>query len=232
MNVLKDYCIDDLSKLILSYTYNTITIAFEESDNIRIDTKSAKNIINNSHITPFNKDNKYYVNKCHHTIIHDSIIYKCDIITNIYIKINEQVNISFKGLSTTIKTVLSDGYIGLIDEGYNFYKQYSLTTIPTIINVNSLTNATHMFDTAINFDCDISNWNVSNIKNMSYMFSDAINFNQNISLWNTKNVNNMKCMFRNAKRFNILYTKKWILPKQTNKKYDMFIGINNKLIKS
>ena len=222
MDILTQYCISSLNKLILSYTYNVLTLTFEEPGNIRIEKETSKHIINNKSMN-FDKDNKQYIYKCHNTPLYDSEIYKCDTLTNIYIKYNEQINISFKGLSTTIQTISSDGYIGLINEGYNFYKQYSLMTIPKNINLQFMTTMKHLFDLAISFNSDISHWDVSNIQSMEFMFSDAISFNQNINNWNTKNVNNMKCMFRNAKKFNKSYVSGWIIPKHNSKRFEMFV---------
>ena len=219
--MLSQYCISSLSKYILSYAYNVITFTFEEPGCVRIDNSDVKNIIN----TQIDRDTSHYAFKCHNTPLMESIIYPCNIITNIYIKYDKYIRISFKCLATTIKSITSDGYIGLINEGYNFYKQYSLETIPKNIILENLTTFKHMFDMAINFNSDISHWEVSHIQTMEYMFSDAIMFDRNLSKWNTKNLQNTKCMFRNAKKFNILHIKNWILPKQNSKKFEMFLGI-------
>ena len=222
MDILEEYCIKSLYNIILSYTYNVLTLTYEGPGHIRISKNSSNNIIN-SNMELFNKNTKQYVVKCHNTRIHDSFIYNCDIKTNIYVKLNKQIDISFKGLLTTIQTITSDGCIGLINEGYNFYKQYSLTTIPKNINLEHMTTMKHMFDLAINFNSDITDWNVSNVYYMDFMFSDAIIFNQNINKWNTQNVLNMKYMFRNAKQFNKSYVSGWILPKHNSKKFEMFV---------
>jgi hypothetical protein len=223
--MLSQYCISPLSNYILSYAYNVVSLTFEEPGCIRIDNSDVKNIINIQTHTQTNKDTSHQAFKCHNTPLMESIIYPCDITTNIYIKYDTCIKISFKSLATTIKNISSDGYIGLINEGYNFYKQCSLETIPKNIILDNLTTFKHMFDMAINFNSDISHWDVSHIQTMEYMFSDAITFNQNLSGWNTKNLQNTKCMFRNAKRFNMLNIKNWILPKQNSKKFEMFLGI-------
>ena len=59
-----------------------------------------------------------------------------------------------------------------------------------------------MFNSAINFNQDISNWNVSNVKETICMFNSAINFNQDISNWNVSNITSMAGMFSNAQSFN------------------------------
>ena len=59
-----------------------------------------------------------------------------------------------------------------------------------------------MFQGAVKFNSDISNWDVSNIKRMNHMFDWAINFNQPIGNWNTSKVTNMGSMFLWAKKFN------------------------------
>ena len=58
-----------------------------------------------------------------------------------------------------------------------------------------------MFNNAQKFNQNIGSWNVSNVTNMSAMFQNAILFNQNISNWNVGNVMNMNAMFNNAKVF-------------------------------
>ena len=40
-----------------------------------------------------------------------------------------------------------------------------------------------MFDQAIAFNQDISNWNTGNVENMDIMFSFARSFNQDLSSW-------------------------------------------------
>ena len=81
-----------------------------------------------------------------------------------------------------------------------------------------LTNTTHMFDGAAQFNQPIDTWVVSNVTDMSYMFNDATMFNQDIVNWNVLNVNNMSHMFDNAKSFNKIINI-WIISNVTDMSY-------------
>ena len=59
-----------------------------------------------------------------------------------------------------------------------------------------------MFQNAISFNQDISNWNISNVSDISDMFHDATNFNQPLKSWNVNKVTGIGRMFQNAKSFN------------------------------
>jgi len=59
-----------------------------------------------------------------------------------------------------------------------------------------------MFNSATNFNGNITSWDVSNVTNMSDMFELATNFNQNISSWDVSSVTNMANMFDGADSFN------------------------------
>ena len=52
-----------------------------------------------------------------------------------------------------------------------------------------------MFQGAVKFNSDISNWDVSNVKKMNGMFASARSFNADISHWNTSNVVSMDYLF-------------------------------------
>ena len=71
-------------------------------------------------------------------------------------------------------------------------------------DVSKVTNMSGMFcDTALtSFNQPIGNWNVSKVTNMSGMFRSATAFNQHIGSWNVGNVTNMSNMFENATAFN------------------------------
>ena len=60
----------------------------------------------------------------------------------------------------------------------------------------------HLFDWAINFNQPIGSWNTSNVVSMDYLFYWATNFNQPIGSWNTSKVKEMRWVFGNAKTFN------------------------------
>jgi surface protein len=65
-----------------------------------------------------------------------------------------------------------------------------------------VTNMYSMFNSARNFNEDITQWNTSSVRNMIYMFHLATNFNRDIGNWNTSLVTNMNSMFVNARNFN------------------------------
>jgi len=69
-------------------------------------------------------------------------------------------------------------------------------------DVNNVTDMSSLFEQAELFNQDISNWNVSNVTNMSSMFEQAEVFNQDISGWNVGRVMKMNSMFANANAFN------------------------------
>ena len=48
----------------------------------------------------------------------------------------------------------------------------------------------------------ISLWDTSNVTDMSHMFVFAYNFNEDIGNWDTSNVTTMRCMFYCSKKFN------------------------------
>ncbi len=69
-------------------------------------------------------------------------------------------------------------------------------------DVSNIKRMNHMFDWAINFNQPIGNWNTSNVVSMDYLFYWATNFNQPIGSWNTSKVKEMRWVFGNAKTFN------------------------------
>ncbi|MFY0608668.1 MAG: BspA family leucine-rich repeat surface protein [Cyclobacteriaceae bacterium] len=76
---------------------------------------------------------------------------------------------------------------------------YNATDAPDLSLVTSLG---YMFDGAILFNGDLSNWDVSTITSLSNTFSDASSFNGNITNWNTSNVTVMAGTFYGASSFN------------------------------
>jgi surface protein len=70
------------------------------------------------------------------------------------------------------------------------------------INTIGSVNMTSMFQSAINFNQPLGNWNVSNVTNLNQMFQGATTFNQDIGSWNVSNVNAFSYMFLGASSFN------------------------------
>ncbi|MDQ0567461.1 BspA family leucine-rich repeat surface protein [Mycoplasma yeatsii] len=50
-------------------------------------------------------------------------------------------------------------------------------------DVSNVTNMSHMFENASNFNQNISNWNTSKVRHMERMFWGAVNYKQNLSSW-------------------------------------------------
>ncbi|QHX36019.1 hypothetical protein STIUS_v1c04650 [Spiroplasma sp. TIUS-1] len=82
-------------------------------------------------------------------------------------------------------------------------------------NTSNIIDMSSMFESAMEFNQDISKWNTENVKNMSSMFKWSINFNNNISLWDTSKVQNMSSMFEGAMEFNQNISM-WDVTKVTN----------------
>ncbi|AJM71940.1 BspA family leucine-rich repeat surface protein [Mycoplasma yeatsii] len=91
-------------------------------------------------------------------------------------------------------------------------------------NTRNVTNMSHTFSKAKNFNHNVGNWDTSKVTNMSHMFAEAKNFNQYIGRWNTSNVTNMDHMFYSAKKFNN-FISEWDTSKVTNMS-SMFYGAN------
>jgi surface protein len=70
------------------------------------------------------------------------------------------------------------------------------------LNISKVTNMSHMFNGAREFDQTIAGWDVSSVTNMRYMFNDATSFNQPIGTWKVSNVTDMSYMFKAARSFN------------------------------
>ena len=64
-------------------------------------------------------------------------------------------------------------------------------------DVSGITNMSHLFEGAHNFNDDISSWDVSSVTNMRRMFHGAYNALENVNLsnWDVSNVTNMHEMF-------------------------------------
>ena len=79
-----------------------------------------------------------------------------------------------------------------------------------------------MFESAYEFNQDLSKWGVSAVTNMEAMFYDASTFNQDLSKWDVSAVTNMETMFRLAAAFNQDLSK-WDVSAVTNME-GMFYG--------
>lgn len=68
-------------------------------------------------------------------------------------------------------------------------------------NLSGITNFDHMFDSASQFNGDLSDWTFDTAVSMKYMFRSATQFNQPLP-WQTGTVRRMEGMFFNAASFN------------------------------
>merc|ERR1711862_306823 len=60
-----------------------------------------------------------------------------------------------------------------------------------------------MFDSATNFNSDLSEWNTEKSTNFKQTFQKSVNFNSNISKWNVRRVTTFDSMFNGASKFNL-----------------------------
>ncbi|MFC2695695.1 MAG: BspA family leucine-rich repeat surface protein, partial [Candidatus Absconditicoccaceae bacterium] len=81
----------------------------------------------------------------------------------------------------------------------NFKSQIIFPLTQYTSNVWSMLN---MFNGAVKFNSDISNWDVSNVTDMYGMFAGAKLFNSDISSWNPRKAARMIAMFQGATSFN------------------------------
>jgi surface protein len=72
-------------------------------------------------------------------------------------------------------------------------------------NVGKNTNFALMFNNATSFNQDILSWNVSNATSMDNMFNGATNFNQSLENWNISKVTAMNDIFNNTSVTNLNY---------------------------
>lgn len=84
-------------------------------------------------------------------------------------------------------------------------------------NTSSITNMSHMFASAGDFNQPIGNWNTSNVTDMTWMFHYLSKFNQSIENWNVSNVTKMEHMFHRCYAFNQSLSS-WNTSKVTNMK--------------
>jgi surface protein len=67
-------------------------------------------------------------------------------------------------------------------------------------DVGSVTDMSHMFHDAAQFNQDIGQWDVSSVTNMGSMFLDASQFDSDLSRWNVSKVMFRGRMFHGATR--------------------------------
>lgn len=85
-----------------------------------------------------------------------------------------------------------------------FYECFSLIGNASFNNwdTSNVTNMSHMFASAGNFNQPLGNWNTSNVTNMTWMFHYLPEFNQSLQNWNVSNVATMDHMFHICTDFN------------------------------
>lgn len=85
-----------------------------------------------------------------------------------------------------------------------FYGCTSLTGTPSFNtwNTSTITNMSHMFAGATNFNQPVGNWNTSMVTNMNWLFHYLDFFNQPIGNWDTSNVTTMIHMLHECYAFN------------------------------
>ncbi|AEM68622.1 BspA family leucine-rich repeat surface protein [Mycoplasma putrefaciens] len=69
-------------------------------------------------------------------------------------------------------------------------------------NTSNITSLLSAFDSAKDFNQDISTWDTSNVTNMQSTFFEAKNFNKPLDRWKVHNVTSMDNMFSGAESFN------------------------------
>ena len=100
-----------------------------------------------------------------------------------------------------LTSVATFGDLGLTSLEFAFSGAANLTNVPDTLPA-AVTSTRGMFQGAVAFNQDISNWNMSRVTNMGQMFNIAWSFNQDISHWNVSSVTNMSLMFYEASAFN------------------------------
>ena len=103
--------------------------------------------------------------------------------------------------SSKLVSIEDWGDIKVHNNGSQFFGCSKLVDVGDI-DISHVTKMSHMFDSASNFNQDLSSWDVSNVTDMDWMFSGATNFNQPLNSWNVSNVTNMSYMFFRATSFN------------------------------
>jgi surface protein len=110
--------------------------------------------------------------------------------TNYNIKIAGQIsNLQFQSYSN-LKEIKSWGCLNM-SLSNSFTNCQSMTCTAVDSPRITATNLTACFNSCINFNGAIGNWDTSTVTNMNNMFNGAESFNQNIGNWVVSNVTNM-----------------------------------------
>ena len=108
----------------------------------------------------------------------------------------------FSYLASTSQPQVNLNCTGLENMGRMFQRSYYFTG-SVDIDTSNVTNMDRTFFRCFKFNHpSITGWNTSNVTNMSSMFETADEFNQDISNWNTSNVTDMQSMFDGCYYFN------------------------------
>lgn len=107
-----------------------------------------------------------------------------------------------------------------------FYGCEHMTMLATDLpKLDSVTDMSNMFNNALLFNGNISNWDVSQVTSMEGLFMHARSFNQAIGNWDVSNVTSMKRMFKGARSFDQSIGS-WDVSLVTNMK-EMFYGAHS-----
>jgi len=82
-------------------------------------------------------------------------------------------------------------------------------------DVSTVTDLSHVFDGATEFNGDISTWDTSNVVTMHALFNGATEFNGDVSEWDVSKVTDMSRAFEDAENFDGDVSK-WDVSKVTN----------------
>ncbi|MCK4997609.1 BspA family leucine-rich repeat surface protein [Candidatus Pacearchaeota archaeon] len=130
-------------------------------------------------------------------------------------------------LLTDILSPMSNGLTGINSSENMFRDAENITNFTTqdwFDEVSgNVSDMSHMFFGAINFNQNLSNWDTSKVTDMMYLFADTSLFNQPLNSWDTSNVTNMQRMFKNALVFNQSLSN-WDTSKVTDMSY-MFTAV-------